>query len=100
MKSLAVSKLTHLFTNDIVPKEVIDYINKAIYSFLWGKRERIKRKVLINTIESGGINMLDINSYINAIKSTWVQRIINSTECNWNFLQRIYLNLQNSFRYG
>ena len=95
VKSLAVSQLTYLFTNDIVPKEVVDHINKAIYSFLWGKRERVKRKVLINTTDSGGINMLDLSSYINAIKATWVQRIINSTECNWNFLPRIYLNLLN-----
>ena len=54
----------------------VEGINKLIYSFLWNSRDRIKRNVLINPIEYGGIGIVDVETKLKALKACWVSRII------------------------
>lgn len=53
----------------------IKSLNKIIFSFIWGNRERIKRKTLIRSINEGGIGITDFESKIKAIKAAWVTHI-------------------------
>jgi hypothetical protein len=64
MKSLALSKLVYNFTVLHVPDEVKKCINKCMYSFIWSKMEKVKRKTKISTFEQGGLNMVDIDNFI------------------------------------
>ena len=80
LKTLIISKL--LFVSSILtfpPPDILQRINKLIFSFLWGNRERIKRKTLIGSIENGGVGMIDFESKIHSLKASWVQRIINNS---------------------
>ena len=54
-------------------------LNKILYSYLWDKKERIKKILQIEKIEWGGIDMLDIYSHFIAIKTVWVKRILSSS---------------------
>ena len=39
-------------------------LNLYFYKFIWnGKRDKVARKTLINTIENGGLKMIDIVSF-------------------------------------
>ena len=71
-KLIYVASLLPLPTDDFVKQ-----INKLIYNFIWNSRDRIKRNVLINSIEKGGIGIVDVESKLKALKASWVTRIIN-----------------------
>ena len=84
IKTLALSQLTHLISSLSIPKQIINEINKEIFAFIWKyKRDKIARKTLINDSKNGGINMIDFNSYCNAIKATWIPRLLNNNDEIW-----------------
>ena len=70
MKSLAISKITYSVTNTAEIDNFTQKLNKILYSYLWDKKERIKRNTLIGKIEWGGIEMLDIQSRVKRILSS------------------------------
>ena len=97
LKSLAVSQFTYLMTNLPTDDTTLNLINKSLYSFLWNKTDRIKRRKLLNPIEKGGISMIDIFSYAASIKASWVKRILESKDENLKFIANIYFNLFEDF---
>jgi hypothetical protein len=78
-----------LIIPDIYHKE----IEKKCYKFIWnGKPEKVKRNLIINSYERGGLQMIDIKSYFIALKASWVSRLVtghiplkyfNTTGKNW-----------------
>ena len=57
------------------------------------KCDRIKRKSIINQIEKGGLNMIDVRSQFSAIKASWVGRIVNAPNDHlWAYLPKRYLS--------
>jgi len=93
IKSFAYSKITFVATCLSIPDKVIKEIDQRIFRYLWGKRDRVKRKSIINNIQSGGLNMVDVRSHLNAIKASWVCRITNAPENHvWAYLPKLYLS--------
>ena len=39
----------------------------------------------INTLEEGGIKMIDIESMIKALRLAWLKRIYNNKDSTWKF---------------
>ena len=74
---------------DIYHKE----IEKKCFKFIWnGKPEKVKRNLIINSYERGGLQMIDIKNYFIALKASWVSRLVtghiplkyfNTTGKNW-----------------
>ncbi len=60
------------------------------YNFLWGGSDKIKRNVAINDIEYGGLKMIDIQSYFEGIKASWVSRYLNENS-DWSVLMEEHL---------
>jgi hypothetical protein len=69
-KSLIISKLNHLFLTIPSPKEnIINQLVSKIYSFIWdNKPDKIKREVLSQNCDMGGLRMLNIKMYIKGLK--------------------------------
>ena len=95
IKTLALPKIVYTATMLPVPQFVTKSLNKMLYSFIWGKRDKIKRLVMINKYENGGLNMIDIESHLSAIKAAWIPRIY----CNydnrdeiWKTLPKLYID--------
>ena len=82
VKTLMLSKFTHLFTALPKPKdEFIRNLNQELFAFVWGgKIDKIKRSNLYQPYEKGGMRMIDIESYIAALKVTWIRRHIMQTQ--------------------
>lgn len=79
INSLIVSKLLYVATILENPDQTIfKQVNKIIFSFLWGKRERIKRKTLIRHISDGGIGITDFETNVKGLKASWVSKLIHS----------------------
>ena len=49
----------------------------------------------INTLEEGGIKMIDIESMIKALRLAWLKRIFNNNDSTWKFyLIHVLKNLE------
>ena len=50
------------------------------YRFLWnGKGDKIKRKVMINEPEYGGLKIIYLCSFNKSLKTTWVKKYLETT---------------------
>ena len=93
IKSLALSKIVYIATCLSLPDKIIKQIDQRIFKFLWGKRDRIKRKSVINKLEDGGLNMIDLKTQIIAINAAWVSRIVTASDDDiWAYLPKTYFS--------
>ena len=54
-----------------------------LFSFLWGgKRDPIKRSLICQDYKRGGLNMVNIEAFVNSMKVTWLKRFVE-TEAEW-----------------
>ena len=74
--ALGISKVVFSVQNTSIPSDVPELIEKILYKFIWKNRERVKRKTLIRRIEDGGINMIDVKSFFNALQATWIKKFL------------------------
>ena len=79
IKSLALSKLNHLFSSLPSPaEEIINKVNRLFYNYLWdGKPDKIRRKVVSQDYALGGLRMIDVKCFIQAIKLSWIRRLLS-----------------------
>ena len=67
------------------PSNIIKQVNHIIFSFLWRGKDKTTRPSAINTLEEGGIKMIDIESMIKALRLAWLKRIYNNNDNSWKF---------------
>ena len=92
IKSLAVSKFVHLFISlPAPPNGLISELEKLFYKFLWNSGpDRIKRRIIIKNIACAGLRMVELRSFIKALKVSWLRRILHQTKPNeWTCLSLI-----------
>ena len=92
IKSLAVSKFVHLFISlPAPPNGLISELEKLFYNFLWNSGpDRIKRRIIIKNIACAGLRMVELRSFIKALKVSWLRRILHQTKPNeWTCLSLI-----------
>ena len=87
VKSLLLPKLTHvLISLPKPPHEFIKRLKTTLFHFIWGgKVDRLRRLNICKPYDKGGLAMLEIDTYINALKTTWVRREIKSSH-SWTSL--------------
>ena len=95
IKMLAIPKLILIAQTTAHKKIYIDQLKRLCFTFIWGKRDRIRRNTLIAPVSEGGLNMLDIKSFFLAVKAAWFKRIfLNNEDCS--FIPR---NISCSYKY-
>ena len=61
------------------PDNVIQKIQIACFEFVWDKKpDKIKRTLSIHDIENGGIGIPNIRAYIQALKLSWLKKLLTS----------------------
>ena len=77
IKTLVISKITHLFTTLPDPSAAfLREFENVLFQFLWnGKRSKIKTTVVCKPYEEGGFRMLDVYSFLTTMKLRWLRRI-------------------------
>ena len=101
IKSLALSKFVHLFISlPAPPNELIKELEKMFYKFLWNSGpDRIKRRIIIKNIEYAGLRMVELRSFIKALKVSWLRRILQQSDTGgWKELASI--NFSEIFSFG
>ena len=72
-----MSKMVFVSSILKVPEEVKNEIKTVIFQYLWGgKRDKIKRSHVINETLEGGLNMIDVDSFLISLKAVWVPKLI------------------------
>ena len=57
-------------------------LSKSFFHFLWsGKGHKIKLNVMICDYSDGGLKMIDLESFNEALQSTWVKKYLGSESC-------------------
>ena len=62
---------------------MVKRIDKLVYAFLWNGSEKIKRKVMVNSREEGGLGVPDIESICNTAMIKWVYRYLHAEDSKW-----------------
>ena len=84
VKSLILSKLTFLILSlPDPPKAFIKELDTMLYKFIWKGGDRVTRNQMIQTYSKGGVKMIDLCSYIAALKCTWIRRLLNTWNSGW-----------------
>ena len=91
IKTMALSKLTFAASNCEIPNTLLSRINKILFEFLWGKHDKIKRSVLCNDIQNGGLKMVNITNFFHSLKAAWVHRFISNPHENWSVIGGTFL---------
>ena len=80
IKNLLASQLGYIMSPLPTSSEHLKDINNLLYQFLWdGKRDKIKRAEMINDYATGGLKMLDIQTFNRALKAKWIQKYLDSS---------------------
>ena len=93
VKTLAMSKLIHIFTSvPNPPNEYILKINIIIFSFIWKDGpNRIKRSVITKHYTEAGLKMVETLTFIKALKVPWLRSYFQS-ESIWKWFLNKYID--------
>lgn len=94
MKVLMIPAFNHLLITLPNPDRGIgDNINEKLFEFLWNNKVKIKRNIVIKQYLKGGLKMVNLHAFIDALKLTWIRRIFN-TDSKWQDFIRIHIDCQ------
>ena len=86
-KTFLFSKFQYFWSNNTVPKEFLRRLNKILFTFIWnGRRERIKRIILMQELFKGGLNAPHVESIIHTSRISWMRRFLNTEDRPWKIL--------------
>ena len=92
IKSLGISQLIYSAPTLDIPDDVISTVRTKLFSFLWkNKKDRIKRAALYQDTEKGGIRMVDTQIMFEALKLSWISRLLKKGSYNWKTIPDYYL---------
>ena len=90
IKSFALPKVLYRLTLISSNKEFIKKIN-TLFSFVWKGKDNVKRAVLINQIEKGGLKMPDLNSMIFAQRIMCIKKYLTPNAASWKYFLDFHL---------
>ena len=102
LKTLLISKFNHLIIGLPNPSaNTISKLNKIFFAFVWqSSTDRIKWDVLMQDFEQGGLRMIHLENYINALKLGWVRRLFLNDSRYKLLFQSIYVNVESLLNRG
>lgn len=89
LKSLALPKILYPVSVLPVPMDVVTIVDNMIIDFIWGKRRaKVKRNVIIQSTEHGGLKVPCFQSMVDANRIAWIKRILNDSNAKWKCILR------------
>ena len=91
IKSLILPIITFVAQSTCIPPNATKEINKLLFDFIWGKRDRIKRNIMYQDMLEGGVNMIDIDAFFTSLKAAWMSKLFNHCD-TWNCIAHKHFN--------
>ena len=92
IKTFLLSQFVYVLQSLALPLNVLDEINSIFYRFIWRKKdidkrawERLRRRVLSNDKEHGGLNMINIQDFQNSFLIKWAIDLNKGELENWKY---------------
>ena len=97
VKTFALPKLIYPLTVlNNPPLDILKKIKFEIFNFIWdSKPDKIKRSVIMQDYKIGGLRLINIDYFIEALKAGWVRQIFD--EQNKGIWKEFYLEKLNAF---
>ena len=87
INSLAISKLIYLASIIKVPERIYDEVKKLTRDFLWdGKTSKIAYSTLIQTVEMGGLKLVDFETKVKSLSIMYIKRLCDDSLGKWKAL--------------
>ena len=76
-KSLGISQLVHPLSTLDFPTQLVQAVNSSIFKFIWkNRRDKIKRKIMVQDYNKGGLRAPRIETMAKSLKLTWISRFL------------------------
>ena len=93
IKTMLIPTLNHLFITLPNPSEsIVNEINNILFTFLWNKKTKLKTSICVKQYSEGGLKMINIKAFIDALKLTWLRRLI-TYDSIWQHFIKSYIDL-------
>ena len=90
IKTFLLSQFVYVLQSILLKKEILDEINTILFRFIWKRDsidkkawERIKRNVLCNPKDKGGLDMIDLHAFQNSFLTEWARKLLDKEEEYW-----------------
>ena len=101
LKSLALPKLLYPMSVLPVPAQVVDIVDNMIVDFIWSKRKpKIKKDVIIQEIEDGGLKVPCFAAMVEANRISWVKRLVDEKSAKWKCIFASLIKPMNLYHFA
>ena len=80
LKMYALSKFNYVSSLISVPQWVLEEVEKISFDFIWRGKDRIKRKILYQDYEFGGLRMTCYATFVKTQRVMWLKRLLDGKE--------------------
>ena len=92
IKTFLVSQINYELEMKPIPKNIVKEIDKILWNFLWnGKQPSVNKQTMCLDAEKGGMNMINLSSFIEAKQIKLIHKIVNSETQHWNMIGKHWL---------
>ena len=96
IKSLALPKFQFLALLLPIPKNIVVEINTLLYKYVWkGKTDKVKRVILEQTYDKGGLKMVNMHHMVNSVSVIWIKRYLDDVDRLWKRTFEHFCNCKN-----
>ena len=95
IKTFAVSKIVLSASTQCIPDYIVKHIEGIFFKFLWQSKDKVKCVRMIQNLESGGLNMIDIKAFCSSLSASWIIRILEANPDGdiWAQIPRFFLGI-------
>ena len=99
VKSLLISQFIFIMQAIGLSEKVLNNINHIIFTFIWKRKnsnkkafEKVKRKVMCQELEEGGLKMIDAKTLQSALYLGWIPKLLSTKQDKWKSFPTLYLS--------
>ena len=92
-KSLLLSQLIYPLQALAAPTDIVKKVNTLMFRFIWKKKysntrafEKVKRLIMIQPSENGGLNMIKIDDMQNSFLLSWATKLTQDNDNKWKWI--------------
>ena len=83
IRTFAIPKLMYRASVLPISKDLIKEADSLFYYFIWNRKDKVKRNVMISEVEKGGLNMLDIDYMVRTRRVICVKKYLEDYKSPW-----------------
>ena len=90
-KALGISQLVYAASMLTVSESIIKTVQENLFAFLWkNRKDKIKRVVMYQPVEKGGINFVNFHTVIKSLRLAWIGRLLDTSDDKWKAIPNYY----------